>query len=413
MDQFIKLNDDVNESIKADNAGKDSALSNFACKDTQALREDVYKYSVYRQGYIRDCEAIMNLPQYNRYFGKTQVFSLYANNDISNRAYHVQLVSRIARTIGSALKLNCSLIEAIALAHDLGHTPFGHKGEKWLNKECNRHGYSFFHHIQGARYLSEITRTNISLQVIDGVMCHNGEKLYSCYAPNELSTNTFDELRSKLDLAYSGKLTDERLFPSTLEGCLVRLCDVIAYIGKDRQDADKLGLINAYNYNENILGKLNHEIIRNVSVDIINNSYGKNKIQLSSKVFDAMQELMQDNYKKIYYADFTLPTALREYSKSQSANDNTLLEGIFHEVYEFLLDDITRNNSKIVKKYYVASIHPNVKVSEDYFARNLKYPERVCADYLACMSDEYLLDFYSNFISHKLASNIKNGFFSD
>lgn len=412
MNEFIKLDSAISENIKADSVNRDNSLSPFACKDSQALREDDYTYSVYRQGYVRDCETVMNLPQYNRYLGKTQVFSLYANNDISNRSYHVQLVSRIARTIGSALKLNCSLIEAIALAHDLGHTPFGHKGEKWLNSICNRHGYHFYHHIQSARYLSEITRTNISLQVIDGVMCHNGEKLYNCYCPNELSTTSFDALRNKLEIAYSGQLKDDNLFPSTLEGCLVRLCDVVAYIGKDRQDADKLGLVDSNDYSDNILGKLNHEIIKNVSVDIINNSYGKGKIQLSTQVFDALQALMQENYRKIYYGNFTLSDAMREYAITQNADENTLLENIFNEVYNFLLDDLVHNNAKVINKYYVKFIHPNIKVAQDYMARNISYPERICADYLAGMSDEYLLEFYSTFISHK-PNNLKNGFFTE
>ena len=125
----------IKNKILARSRAAEKALSPYAAREKDCLRRSEYKYNFYRRGFVRDCEAVINLAQYNRYGGKTQVFSLHANNDISTRASHVGLVSRIARTIGRALRLNCDLIEAIACAHDLGHAPFGHKGEVWLNAD--------------------------------------------------------------------------------------------------------------------------------------------------------------------------------------------------------------------------------------------------------------------------------------
>ena len=113
--------------------------------------------SIWRPAYVRDVEKIIHTPAYNRYAGKTQVFSFRANDDISRRGLHVQLVARIARDIGFALGLNCDLIEAIGLGHDLGHTPFGHAGERCLNDVFHEHtGRWFFHNVHSVRVLDAL-----------------------------------------------------------------------------------------------------------------------------------------------------------------------------------------------------------------------------------------------------------------
>ena len=123
-----------------------------------------------RPAFMRDIEKILHLPAYTRYAGKTQVFSFRSNDDLSRRGLHVQLVSRIARDIGRALGLNCDLIEAIGLGHDLGHTPFGHAGERFLNDIYHlRTGRYFFHNVQSVRVLDALYGRNVSLQTLDGV----------------------------------------------------------------------------------------------------------------------------------------------------------------------------------------------------------------------------------------------------
>lgn len=377
------LDEKILAKLREDYAQKDALLSPCAAKDDDCVRKTPYTPKIFRRQYVRDCEAIINLPLFNRYAGKTQVFSLKDNDDISTRAYHVQLVSRIARTIGCALKLNCDLIEAIALAHDLGHCPFGHKGEKMLDKAAAKHGYRFFHHVQSARYLTDVVGANISLQVADGVLCHNGERLAEKYMPNAKSVKSFDEIERKLSLAYEGRLDDDNLFASTLEGCLVRICDVIAYIGKDRQDASKLGYVPFENYADNVLGVFNHEIISALSTDIINNSYGKNYIALGSKAYRALEGIFKDNYKEIYLSDHSVVDGYPD----------DKLEKIITAVYETFYKDLT-GERKLTDKYYRPYIYPRKEAVDAYFERNAQYPERVATDIVAGMTDKYLLTFY-------------------
>lgn len=128
------LSPELVERIAADRAA--GAVNPYRCNDDQVIRR-VDRASdqgtLMRPAFMRDTEKILHLPAYTRYAGKTQVFSFRSNDDLSRRGLHVQLVSRIARDIGRALGLNCDLIEAIGLGHDLGHTPFGHAGERFLN----------------------------------------------------------------------------------------------------------------------------------------------------------------------------------------------------------------------------------------------------------------------------------------
>ena len=375
------LSNNAKEKLQSLYEQRDGLLCEHATKDGSAIRKHAYEPKLFRRQFIRDCEVVINLPLFNRYAGKTQVFSLSGNDDVSTRAYHVQLVSRIARTIGSALSLNLDLIEAIALAHDLGHCPFGHLGEKLLDNVTAPRGYRFAHHAQGARYLNDIVNSNLSLQVVDGVLCHNGEKVLQCYAPNSHSCKSFADLEDKLELAYNGQLNDGILMASTLEGCLVRIADVIAYVGKDRQDAQKLKVTDFGTYERNALGKFNHEIIANLSIDIINNSLGKGYIALSDSAYEELNSLMRDNYAKIYNV-----SKIDGYTKED-------LQKIVSQTYDVIYADLT-GDRKLTEKYYRPYIYPNTASVDKYFANNLKYPERMSADFIASMSDRYLLTFH-------------------
>ncbi len=386
----IQLDDRIAKELSGKYAQRDALLSPFATKDGMAIRKDAYTPKIFRRQFIRDCEVILNLPLFNRYAGKTQVFSLRDNDDISTRSYHVALVSRIGRTIGQALSLNCDLIEAIALAHDLGHCPFGHRGEKLLDNVAKRYGYRFFHHVQGARYLLDIVKSDLSLQVIDGVLCHNGEEILRSYAPNAKSSKNFKDLNEKLQLAYVGKLKDSNLMATTLEGCLVRICDVIAYVGKDRQDAEKLRYVKFDDFSNTILGKFNHEIIAALSADIINNSFDKNQITMSGEAFDALMKIKDENYGMIY---------LNDNSKVDNYTD-AQLQDIIDDVFELLLEDI-QGNQKIIDKSFRPYIYPNSKKVDEYFEENKQFPHRVAIDMIAGMSDKYLINFHEKHFSKK------------
>ena len=386
----IQLDDRIAKELSGKYAQRDALLSPYATKDGMAIRKDAYTPKIFRRQFIRDCEVILNLPLFNRYAGKTQVFSLRDNDDISTRSYHVALVSRIGRTIGQALSLNCDLIEAIALAHDLGHCPFGHRGEKLLDNVAKRYGYRFFHHVQGARYLLDIVKSDLSLQVIDGVLCHNGEEILRSYAPNAKSSKNFKDLNEKLQLAYVGKLKDSNLMATTLEGCLVRICDVIAYVGKDRQDAEKLRYVKFDDFSNTILGKFNHEIIAALSADIINNSFDKNQITMSEEAFDALMKIKDENYGIIYLSD---NSKVDNYTDAQ-------LQDIIDDVFELLLEDI-QGNQKIIDKSFRPYIYPNSKKVDEYFEENKQFPHRVAIDMIAGMSDKYLLTFHEKHFSKK------------
>ncbi len=146
-----RLSDEVERGVGEQLAS--GRLSEFATKDTDVIRRNTERdnTTVLRPAFLRDAEKIIHLPFYNRLTGKTQVFSFRANDDLTRRGLHVQLVARVARDIGRALGLNLDLIEAIALGHDIGHTPFGHAGERFLNDVFHdRTGRWFFHNVQRA-----------------------------------------------------------------------------------------------------------------------------------------------------------------------------------------------------------------------------------------------------------------------
>lgn len=169
--KYNRIDEDLQQKIISNR--ESHWINPYAFKDEMAVRRnnDIDKANLWRPVFVRDVEKIMHLPYYNRYADKTQVFSFKNNDDITRRAQHVQLVSRIARNIGSVLGLNLDLIEAIALGHDIGHTPFGHAGERFLSElyhnETNRY---FNHNVHSARVLDTIFARNFTMQTLDGVL---------------------------------------------------------------------------------------------------------------------------------------------------------------------------------------------------------------------------------------------------
>ena len=162
--KYNKLSLEIEQKILSD---RENGVQNpYRCADSAVLRrnENADRASIWRPAFVRDIEKIIHLPYYNRYADKTQVFSFYNNDDITRRALHVQLVSRIARNIGSVLGLNLDLIEAISLGHDIGHTPFGHAGERFLNELLHAEtGRYFNHNVQSVRVLDNLFERNIRL----------------------------------------------------------------------------------------------------------------------------------------------------------------------------------------------------------------------------------------------------------
>ena len=207
------------------------------------------------------------------------------------------MVSKIARTIGRALNLNEDLIEAAALGHDLGHVPFGHTGERILNEISLRVGEGYFNHnIQSVRTLMEIENngygSNVTLQVLDAVMCHNGELELKEYRPR--FDKTKEEFLHDYEVSYKDQNVIKTFVPMTLEGCVVRISDIIAYIGRDIEDAVRMGVIDVSIIPESIssvIGITNKEIINTLIMDLVKNSIDKDYLRLSDDVFKALKDL--------------------------------------------------------------------------------------------------------------------------
>lgn len=365
----------INEKIKENFLNKERYLSKYATKSSEAIRlkkeaED------YRPPYFHDIDRIIHAYSYTRYVDKTQVFTRSNNDHISKRITHVQLVSKIARTIGRALNLNEDLIEAIALGHDIGHTPLGHTGEALLNEISLRElGEYFAHNIQSVRYYMNVENDgkglNLTIQVLDGIMCHNGEILDNEYYPQEKTKEDFikEYMESYKDLKKANLN-----HPMTLEGCVVRISDIIGYIGRDIEDAIMIGKIKRKEVPKEIrevLGDNNRDIVNNIINDIIENSLDKPCIKLSDKVFEALTNLKKFNYEKIY--KFSLTDSEREYYK----------EGMNNIFYSYLNDLETNNKDSIIYKIFLD------KQKEEYLkATPLK---RQVIDFIAGMTDELFL----------------------
>ena len=345
-----------------------------------------------RPSFVRDAEKILHSPYYNRLSDKTQVFSLFMNDDLTRRALHVQIVSRIARSIGAVLGLNTDLIEAIALGHDIGHTPFGHMGEHCLNTLFHEYtGLFFDHNVHSVRVLDNIFRHNLSLQTLNGILSHNGEFEQQEYRPQPLeSFEAYDELIEK---CRSHDVLLEHLVPSTLEGCIVRISDMIAYVGKDRQDAERaVGKDSIPNYEISDIGSHNAEIINNLTVDLIENSYGKDHLLLSEEMFTALRSIKRENYQLIY--------------DNQQVNQTSeeLIEKMFRRLYEQLRDDlIAEDKHSYIFRHHIYFVDAWRKRYKDSRAYCAELPDQIVTDYLASMTDDYFVELHTQLFPDETA----------
>jgi dGTPase len=262
----------LESAIAAMTSKREALLSPLAAISADATRRHNRKPEDIRTPFSRDSDRIIHTRAYTRYIDKTQVFYLVENDHITHRVIHVQLVSKIARTIGRCLRLNEDLIEAIALGHDIGHTPYGHFGETCLSALCNEHGIgSFQHNVQSVRFLDRIEDCDLTMQVLDGILCHNGEADDVKIAPRTCAG------WAAFDRVVADATADIRPgSPMTLEGCVVKFADTIAYIGRDLQDAREIGLVaddvKIPAICREVLGENNRDIINTLIFDLLENS---------------------------------------------------------------------------------------------------------------------------------------------
>lgn len=273
---------------------------------------------------------------YARYIDKTQVLFLVDNDHITHRV--LQLVSKISRTIGKALRLNEDLLEAIALGHDIGHVPYGHQVETMLNNIGKEYGLTEFkHNVQSVHFLDDIEDKDLTIQVLDGILCYNGEVLKAGLKPDR--NRGWKSYESKIISINDG----EDPMPMTLEGCVVRVSDLIAYLGRDLEDAIEVKLVKLIDNDlpdypdeckdffgfksENSHYGVNWLIIDTLVKDIINNSYGKDEIAFSSEAYKCIDKCKTYNYKYIY-------------KNSQLLKETRKIKNMYKIIFNYYLSDL-------------------------------------------------------------------------
>lgn len=399
MRNYEVLSENLIKKIQDENKTGQYAQVGFDSTHTLRRVAEEDHTNVWRNAFMQDIDRIMRCPFFSRYADKTQVYSLFKNDDMTRRSLHVQFVSRIARTIGKALHLNLDLIEAIALGHDIGHPAFAHTGESLLDKlYFENTGRRFLHNIHSVRVLDKIHPYNLTLQTLDGIACHNGELELLEYHPAPLKDFTeFDQMMEKcvLDKAYADKI-----MPSTLEGAVVRISDIIAYLGKDREDAILAKAINADAFEKNELGEDYAEMVNNLIVNVIENSYGKEYIKLDAQHFDALKKTKKENYEKIY----NRATAHTGLSAS--------VQPMMTEIYGQLLDDLKQGN--LASPVYTHHIE---HISKMPFTREIPYektePNQIVVDYIASMTDDYFIELHEFLFKNSPYSLQYRGYFDD
>jgi dGTPase len=354
------------------------SLSPLATRNAQGIRRspDERHDSSYRQAFSIDVDRILHSLAYARYIDKTQVFYLVRNDHITHRVLHVQLVSKIARTIGRFLGFNEDLIEAIALGHDIGHAPFGHDGERFLSEICQKNGIQPFHHnLQSVQFLEKVERKgkgwNLCLQTLDGILCHDGEMHSERLLP--AAGNTFAEL----DEQIAAKRADPQtaLTPMTLEGCLVRMADTVSYVGRDIEDAIRLGLIRRSDLPRKavgVLGNTNGTIVYNLVTDIILNSYQNPFIAFSPEVSEALIQFKTFNLEYIY---------LNPKIKQHTNRIKELFELLFDK---YLADIRNQQRSSVIFRQFLKDMMPQ------YLQHH--QPAEIVRGFICGMTDQYFLD---------------------
>lgn len=364
----------IKNSLTQRESGRYSSL---ACINPHGIRRrnEELLQNGYRQAFSVDADRILHSHAYTRYIDKTQVFYLIQNDHITHRVLHVQLVSKIARTIGRFLGLNEDLIEAIALGHDIGHAPFGHDGERFLSELCKQHNIGFFqHNVQSVQFMDKVERKgrgwNLCLQTLDGILCHDGEIHEKILEPQ--GDKSFEILDNNLVNKKNNPAIS--LAPMTLEGCVVRMADTISYIGRDIEDAIRMNLIKRSDLprkSVELLGNTNGTIVFNLVTDILQNSFEKPYMAFSSEVSRALQALKKFNVERIY-----MNLKIKKHTQT--------IRTLFAFLFDKYLNDITKENQSSVIYTQFLDGMSNVYMDAHCSAE-------IVRDFVSGMTDQYFL----------------------
>lgn len=366
------------------NADEERRFSPAATLSRQGTRRHPEEKIGYRQQFALDADRILHSKAYARYIDKTQVFCLIENDHITHRVLHVQLVSRVARTIGRFLHLNEDLIEAIALGHDIGHPPFGHEGERFLSELCQEHGLpAFQHNVQSVRFLDRLERKgrgwNLTLQTLDGILCHDGETHAKDLRPEPATT--FLQLDARIAAKQANP--DHPLSPATLEGCVVRMADTISYIGRDIEDAIVLGLIRREDIPQrcrDVLGDTNGTIVYRLVTDLLAASSVPEPekqgsplaaaIGFSEEMAEALGELKAFNYQRIYLAP-------------ETREPFPLIRNCYSALFSYYLKQLNREQHPISPVDLMSDMNQEYLQSQP--------PAVMVSDFIAGMTDDFFL----------------------
>ncbi len=314
-------------------------LSKYATLSKDSMGREVNEEKCdLRTEFQRDRDRIIHSQAFRRLKHKTQVFIAPSGDHFRTRLTHTLEVSQIARSISRFLRLNEDLTEAIALSHDLGHTPFGHSGETVLNK---LHPNGFKHYEQSVRVVKFVenrngkTGLNLTFEVLDGIRNHSGK-------------NT----------------------PKTLEAKVVKIADRIAYINHDIDDAIDAKVISLDDIPKNILDNLgysNSDRINTLISDLVENSLDKDDINMSIKVYQDMMDLRAFMFKNVYQNPVV---------KSQEDRIKRIIE----DLYFYFLEDIYRIPKSLL----------------DHYDLDNTLKEDIICDYIASMTDTYIINFWKD-----------------
>ena len=354
-----------------------------------------------RSEFERDYTRVIHSNAYRRQKHKTQVFFSPENDHICTRIEHVTYVESISYTIAKYLGLNVELTRAIAIAHDIGHSPFGHQGEKILSEISKRDlGKTFWHEKNGLEFVDKIElledksknmqNLNLTYAVRDGIISHCGE----------IDENKLKPRDEYIDLNSYSK--PNQYAPYTWEGCVVKIADKISYLGRDIEDAITLGILDEHLDDlYKILNKNKSEVINNTVIinsliyDLCNNSSPEKGLCFSEEIFELIKEIKDFNYKYIYLSERLKPST-------------RYFELVLNQIYD------TLNNSKEnLKRFYPELFkdfedwlsyywnlprNKNAKNKTIFVLNDRKSYSQAIIYYIAGMTDNYAIDMYNKIV---------------
>ena len=355
-------------------------------KDSVYLERTTPKEYPIRGDFFRDQTAIIHSMPYRRLKHKTQVFFSPENDHVCTRIEHVMHVATIGATICKGLNkyrwnLNPEMAFAMGLGHDLGHAPFGHAGETALNKKLRGY-FKFIHEVNSYRVVEYLANNgkglNLTYGVKDGIINHNGEKFVQSLKPSA----------EKNDL---DKIKDRKSIASSYEGVIIRFSDIIAYLGRDIEDAVLAGFIKLSDVPSEIqkeIGNTNGDIINSLIIDLIENTKDKDSVVFSDGMFEKLEVLNRFNYRYIYAHE-----TIMEYRRKG--------EKILEELFDYLLD-LYDNNGQDFEKYKTKE--PSLKNSFGAYLKKMKsfyekenfIPKQIVTDYISGMTDNFVLKAYKS-----------------